>query len=121
MTNLEIFSILIIHWIGDFICQTDWQAKNKSTHNKALFLHVLSYTMVWFFAGAWFFYAPVVAIFCLITFMAHFITDYFTSRLNTKLYTDGKIHWFFVSIGFDQILHYIQLFLTYQFLKQYGT
>lgn len=28
-----------------------------------------------------------------------------------------KTHYFFVSIGFDQILHYVQLLLTYQLLK----
>ncbi len=65
--------------------------------------------------------------------MAHTITDYFTSRLNTSLLpkreshpTDygyfkeigGNIHNFFVSVGGDQCLHYAQLFGTYYLLKQ---
>jgi len=58
-------------------------------------------------------------LFFLITFVAHTITDYFTSRLNSKLWAEGKVHWFFVSIGFDQILHYIQLFSTYQILTKW--
>ena len=52
-----------------------------------------------------------------ITFVCHTITDYFTSRLNSKLWAKGDVHNFFVSVGFDQVLHYVQLFLTYQLLK----
>jgi hypothetical protein len=51
-----------------------------------------------------------------ITFIFHTITDYFTSRLNSKLWKKGDVHNFFVSIGFDQVLHYVQLFLTYKLL-----
>lgn len=58
------------------------------------------------------------AYFWLITFIAHTITDYFTSRLNSKLWSEGKVHNFFVSVGFDQVLHYVQLFTTYYLLKQ---
>lgn len=32
------------------------------------------------------------------------------------IFTILVVHWFFVSVGFDQILHYIQLFLTYYLL-----
>ena len=54
--------------------------------------------------------------FPLITFITHTITDYFTSRLNSRLWAKGDVHNFFVSVGFDQVLHYVQLFLTYQIL-----
>jgi len=80
--------------------------------------------MCWFIAGAFlqsfnsgeFFPKWSVALFCLITFITHTITDYFTSRLNSKLWEQGKVHNFFVALSFDQILHYVQLFLTYWFL-----
>jgi hypothetical protein len=55
--------------------------------------------------------------FWLITFVCHTITDYFTSRLNSRLWAKGDVHNFFVSIGFDQVLHYVQLFTTYYLLK----
>ena len=35
----------------------------------------------------------------------HIIVDYFTSRLNKKLWVEKKVHWFFVSLGFDQFIH----------------
>ena len=54
--------------------------------------------------------------FVIITFICHTVTDYFTSRLNSKLWAKGDVHNFFVSVGFDQVLHYAQLFLTYKIL-----
>lgn len=112
--------IILLHWFADFVLQTDWQAKNKSTSNRALFEHVASYSMLWFLASIgwagwtsnWWMLG-----FMPITFACHFITDYFTSRLNTKLWKAGKVHEFFVSVGFDQVLHYVQLFLTYKLLS----
>lgn len=119
MNLTEIFAILFIHWIADFVCQTDWQAKNKSKDNYALLSHTTGYSLVWFMAGLPFYsYAPILFFaFIGITFVAHTITDYYTSRLNSKLWAAGKVHYFFVSVGFDQILHYVQLFTTYYLLK----
>ncbi len=112
-----IFIILGIHWLGDFVLQTDWQAKNKSKNDLALLSHTVTYTATWLllFMCGWDTYSLLT--FMCITFVFHTATDYFTSRLNTRLYEEGKIHYFFVSIGFDQILHYIQLILTYYYLK----
>ena len=56
-----------------------------------------------------------------ITFVCHWLTDYFTSKVNTGLAIEAKRttkwHDFFVNVGFDQLLHYIQLFLTYYYLS----
>ncbi len=118
-----VLSIIWIHWIADFLCQTDWQAKNKSTNNDALSAHVFTYSVIWYLPTlvlACCTWNPYLLLFPIITFICHWITDYFTSRLNTKLWKEGKVHWFFVSIGFDQVLHYIQLFLTYKLLILHG-
>jgi|SRR6185369_3222161 len=120
MTLTEIFSILLIHWFSDFVLQTDKQAKGKSKNWNDLLQHTINYSLIWALAGCILFpinYWPQIILFFLITFFTHTITDYFTSRLNSKLWAEGKVHYFFVSIGFDQILHYVQLFLTYQLLK----
>jgi hypothetical protein len=123
MNLIEIFFILIMHWICDFVLQTDWQAKNKSSNNEALLKHVWSYSFVFFIAMVLF--SPYsgmdkfdLAIFLGITFVAHFITDYFTSRLNTRLWKQENVHEFFVSIGADQCYHFIQLFITYWLLTK---
>lgn len=135
MNLLEIFSIIFIHWVADFVLQTDWEAKNKSKSWDALLSHTLTYSNIWLMASFFFIVitntlnisstgtVPAKEVlkcfyFAGITFMLHTITDYFTSRLNSKLWAKGDVHNFFVSVGFDQVLHYIQLFLTYYLLKQ---
>jgi len=121
MNLIEILGILGIHWFADFVMQTDKQAKGKSKNWSDLLDHTSGYLFVWLVVGTvvWLFdKANILQVVCFssITFIAHTITDYFTSRLNSKLWADGKIHNFFVSLGFDQYLHYIQLFLTYWYL-----
>ena len=122
MSLSVIFSIIFIHWFSDFVLQTHWQATNKSKDNKALTMHVFSYSAVWFLTANVYSIITgnylVLALFTPITFICHWITDYFTSRLNSKLWAKGDIHNFFVSVGFDQVLHYLQLFLTFYFLTK---
>lgn len=121
MNLIEIFSIILIHWFADFVLQTDKQAKGKSKNWSDLLEHTLGYSTVWLVIGSclWILYDDIWigAKFALITFICHTITDYFTSRLNSKLWSEGKVHNFFVSVGFDQVLHYVQLFTTYWLLK----
>lgn len=130
MNLIEIFSILLIHWFADFVLQTDKQAKGKSNNWYDLLSHTFNYSMIWVIIGVciscpYFNHkyeilkAEIVIYFFFITFICHTITDYFTSRLNSKLWSEGKVHNFFVSIGFDQILHYVQLFLTYYLLVKW--
>lgn len=115
-----IFILLFIHWIADFVLQTDYQAKNKSTSKLVLLQHVLSYTLVFglLIIGVALEYYSLLNYFyfLLITGTSHFVTDYFTSKVTKKLYNEGDIHNFFVVVGFDQFLHFIQLILTYNFL-----
>lgn len=138
MIDLKVvLAIIFIHWIADFVLQTDKMATGKSKNWTDLLSHTCTYSLVWLFIGFgiylnqfkpynleyneimnkyWSYYIPLGLLFVLITFIAHTITDYFTSRLNSKLWAEGKVHYFFVSVGFDQILHYTQLLLTYYIL-----
>ena len=116
MNLIEIFSIILIHWFADFVLQTDKQAKGKSKNWSDLLGHTFTYSLIWLSMISWLGFWQGL-IFVLITFIAHTITDYFTSRLNSKLWSEGKVHNFFVSVGFDQVLHYVQLFITYYYLK----
>jgi hypothetical protein len=107
--------ILLVHWIADFIIQTDEQAKGKSKNWSDLLSHTISYSCCWLLLTPFLLYNVVW--FILITFIGHTITDYFSSRLNSKLWARGSVHNFFVSVGFDQLLHFTQLLLTYQLLS----
>lgn len=119
-------SLLVIHFVADFLFQTDSMALKKSTSNEWLALHALVYSAC---------FLPFGLVFALITFVTHFWVDYYTSRCTSKLWfidlyeseecglmatvKDWKRHWFFVMIGFDQLLHFSILALTYKTL--FGT
>lgn len=74
-----------------------------------LFIHVFIYAACFIGFGAWF---------ALITFCFHFTQDAVTSRINSRLWAAKKVHWFFVGIGADQLLHTFQLALTYQWIAK---
>lgn len=118
--NFAFIIALFLHWLGDFVLQTDYQARNKSTSDRALSEHVLTYALVWVIpsvVGAIYFNSGALMLFPIITFIVHWITDYHTSRVNKRLWEAKKVHEFFVSVGFDQILHYLQLYLTFKLLS----
>ncbi len=121
MSLLEIFAILIIHWIADFLCQTTNQATKKSESFSALIGHTWTYSVIWYWVCFLLAMGEILPAsilwFPLITFIFHTLTDYYTSKICKKFYVDNNLYGFFSTIGFDQILHYVQLFLTYQLLK----
>lgn len=114
-----ILLILLIHWCADFAIQTHDQAMAKSTNIRQLAYHVGTYSIVWIFGaycllGSW----REAFFFSAITFIAHFWTDFVTSRIGKPYWEKGDYHNGFVIVGFDQILHYVQLFLTYIWLHE---
>jgi len=120
-----IITILVAHFIADFVMQTDEMAKGKSHSNRWLTQHVLVYTAVlatpvgfsFTFTGTY----PAFVFFILwlmVNGLAHFVTDYFTSRWSSSLWKQGRTHDFFVVIGLDQTIHFITLFITAKWLLQ---
>lgn len=112
----QVIIILFIHWLADFVCQTHEMSINKSKSNKWLFYHVAVYSSIWLFSGIVFCFNIVYVLFFTgITFLAHFLTDYATSRITSRLYSEKRYHDFFVVIGVDQLLHYLQLISLYEY------
>lgn len=117
-----ILGLIFIHWIADFVCQTDEQAKGKSTSWYHLLDHTFYYSLIfgvstllyWTFTKS----SAIIMLFPLITLICHTATDFYTSRVNSMYHKENKIHEFFVSVGFDQVLHYFQLILTFYFLTK---
>lgn len=98
---------LFVHFIADFVLQSDWMAINKSKRWDALAVHCLVY------AACWLWLDPR---FVALTFALHFVTDAVTSRITSYLWKREQRHWFFVVIGFDQVLHYVALAATGRYL-----
>jgi hypothetical protein len=114
-----------MHWIADFVFQDEKWALGKSKNWSDLLSHTSLYSLLWFIPMIillgvnW---KPFVFVF--ITFVLHTTTDYYTSRIVSKKFANNHYgsavpnFGAFSIIGFDQVLHYIQLFLTYYYLKQ---
>jgi fatty acid desaturase len=126
------FILIIIHYIADFMFQTENQALGKSKSYSKLISHTFTYTVVFFvlliligfgvnlvmgykyiFISLWFF---------LITFITHTVIDYVTSKITSKkfekkeFYTGIPNFGAFSIIGLDQVAHYATLFATYYLL-----
>ena len=131
------FAIILIHFVADFIFQDEEWATNKSKSFKALIKHTATYSFIWYLVGFGFAvwgnhfggpsakdlgWSPWMGLFPIITFVAHTVTDYFTSKIVSRKFGKGEYgspipnFGAFTVIGFDQVLHYAQLFLTYHLL-----
>jgi len=97
--------LLFLHFLADFVCQSNWMAINKSKSDFALSVHVITYTSVLAFGLLLVSFTNNMSIYLMFNAFCHFITDFFTSRLNSKLWAKENKHWFFVGIGFDQFIH----------------
>ena len=112
--------LIAAHWLGDFVLQSDRMAKWKATMWSMLFQHVVIYTVtmtVALIVGHFILVGPIMMLeqaakFAAVTFVAHFITDAITSRINASLWSQQRTHDFFVSVGFDQLLHMAQIYFT---------
>jgi hypothetical protein len=119
MISLKILLVLVLtHFFADFVMQSDEQAINKSTSFKWLLKHTVMYTAIFNVVMLAFMSFDDATTFSVITLFFHTLTDYFTSKFNKKLWDSGNMHNFFVGVGFDQVLHYVQLVLTYYFIKR---
>lgn len=123
--ELNIFEILLLlaaHFVGDFVLQTDEMARKKSKEFFYLFWHVAYYCIpiavvcflitvvrVWHHV-----HTPLLGSLWMgaTTFLFHLCTDKITSRFSGKHF--GKDwHNFFVIVGFDQLLHAVQLIVCF--------
>lgn len=115
--------IVVMHWIADFVFQAEEWSLGKSKSWSPLLKHTATYSSVWLLP-VWFFTGSLwgAFLFSAFSFVAHTITDYYTSRIVSKKFADkyygSSIPNFgaFSTIGFDQVLHYVQLISTWWFI-----
>lgn len=96
-------AIVWVHFIADYILQTDNIAINKSKNIKSLIFHCLIYSIPLFIFG-W--------KFAIINGILHFCVDYVTSKISANLWMTDQRHLFFITLGFDQAVHLTCLFLS---------
>ena len=119
---VEVFAVfLVCHLVGDFVLQTEWQAKHKAgglggdpTARRALLAHVATYTLAFVPAFIWLadeIGAEVLAIAAVI-FVTHLVQD--DRRLLAAFIEKVKGHRLdgddIVSLTVDQSFHVVVLF-----------
>ena len=116
MTEKLFIFILLIHFLADFGLQTHEQATNKYKGGKQLFYHVGIYSLIWLIGANLFLNFENSFYFAFFTFIAHYLTDLVTSNITKPFFEKKDFHNGFLVIGFDQMLHYLQLYLTFKLL-----
>jgi len=124
MPWVEIFAVFVVsHLVGDYLLQTDWQARNKhggltrsGTQRRALSTHIATYTLafvpalVWLWSSihAWVFgVAAVIAV-------PHFIQDdgsLLAAYARNVKKADIRAN-LSLAAAMDQSFHILALFLT---------
>lgn len=105
---MEYLILIWLHFLSDFVLQSDKMALNKSSDFKYLSLHCLVYSL------------PFVLIswkFAFVNGVLHLIVDFFSSKYTAYLWREEKTHWFFAVIGFDQSIHLSCLIITANWLS----
>lgn len=112
-----ILLLLFIHWVTDFVLQSNEMALQKSENEWVLGKHCLVYSLP--LALPFLIFGLPKAFVAFVVFgMTHFAIDYVTARLNKKYWLNNKRHEFFVMVGFDQFLHFtVILLLTLNFWR----
>jgi len=105
MISLKIIILIaFIHWVADFVLQSNKMSQEKNHSIKWLSIHAAVYMIPWLIFG--FYYAAINGI-------LHWIIDFNTSKLTHKLWDKKEVHLFFVVIGLDQFAHFACLFGSY--------
>jgi hypothetical protein len=107
---LAIVALVWIHFLADFVLQSDAMALKKSSDYRWLLFHSAVYGAPFLIFG------PRLAA---LAFGLHYVVDRFSSLATSRLWQAGERHWFFVVIGLDQAIHLTILVLGYTWLPHW--
>ena len=102
--------VLAVHWIGDYLFQTNAIADHKGKSLLWLGLHVLIYSLTLIVFAFFVFTWQKAFQYVLINGVFHFITDLLTSKLHSRFRNNPRI--FYPVMGFDQLIHTVTLVST---------
>lgn len=118
---IAVATALVLHFIADFLLQSNDMAIRKSQEVKVLLQHVGIHLVV-FFVGLVVLVGPLPAILVSLTNASfHAVIDWNIWRIFKRwaaskgllatdiMANDSARHWFFVTIGFDQLLHALSI------------
>ena len=118
--ELTLIYVLCIHFIADFIFQSERVAKGKSTSKAILFEHVLTYGIVFFMLNlplAMVYPLGVLGAVIWVNIGLHLGVDWVTSKIVRSYFMKDDTHMAFVFIGLDQLIHTLFIVLTFAYLN----
>ena len=114
---ITLLLIFVVHFLGDFVFQSSKMATGKSKSIKWLSIHVGVYALVALislvFLGSYYHNFLFGFYWWITNFILHFVVDFFTSKITSRFWEQKNMRFFFVLIGFDQLLHAICLISTF--------
>ena len=125
---LGVLIILLAHFMADFPFQPHSIATKKSYSIGALIIHIFTYTTVFFILFCsygiilnefWTFtitlkhWIQIAIGISLVNGILHYLIDYVTSKITRFFWTTEQWRNFFLTIGFDQLLHTGLLIFSY--------
>ena len=123
--TIDICILLGLHFVADFLLQPDWMAKQKSERFLVLLAHSAIQAAVVTLGALVIMDAASAVRFGLVNAIIHGAIDWniwrgykLSVRMRDKTATKEswrywEDHWFYVTIGFDQLLHGITLVALY--------
>ena len=99
----KVLILIWLHFIADFVFQSDKVALNKSRYISILTFHAMFYAVPFVLFGA---------IFAAFNGALHFVVDLFSSRIASHYWSIENRHAFFVTIGLDQAIHVSALVIS---------
>jgi len=112
--------LLFAHFLGDFVFQGNKIASSKSKSLKWLTIHVGIYVLMLIIPAYLIFKPEIILDFLVVNGVLHWITDFFTSKINARLFLRKNKHLFYIGIGIDQFIHAACLIYTYEYYISLG-
>ena len=123
LTFILILIMIIGHWLGDFTFQSPNLVANKHKNFSQQCTHALVYGSVWLVIGILLFVfglpgLNLISIFLFfgITVLTHLLVDETVSKFGYKYLYNDNPNDFLGVMHIDQLLHYLQLYLTFKLL-----
>ena len=110
-----LLTLIVAHYVGDFVLQTSDMATKKSHSAFWLSAHVAVYTATLALFTVWYWSTAYFIAWLITNAVLHWFVDYTTSRLNAEYQKRSEVKAFWNCIGADQAMHYVSLILTTYF------
>jgi hypothetical protein len=119
LTLTNILVLFIIHFFGDYIGQTKRNMDHLYKSKQALLNHCAFYSLCFVFLYPLQLTFHQLFIFIIITFLSHFLFDFYASKIRFHYFVNQDLKLTNMACALDLVAHYIQIILTFIFVKLY--